>query len=316
MASTFLISESAVQDCIVAALVEYCLLERIRCRHSLPYSNQQGADPAKVCADMIASLSDGGFFILEVKASATFGQGALLNAFVPQQHRENQRLSAENNIPILYAFNTVPILAHCEIGAFSIHRTAHTLMQIGLARPQKISEKGKVLSDPVSLLDFLRMPPEARTAFQGGGKVSLAQAEWLASMSISAIRNNYLVVAFSNSGEMLALNSSALTALATQLREKSAEIEPAFPQTKGYQRLHKEIDEERAHLKKTRSTRSGKKDLAGEVEAERELSFDFTKRAPTSKPKPKPVLDAMKSLAANGIAKLAPMKSAKKKPEQ
>ncbi|HBZ06818.1 hypothetical protein [Massilia haematophila] len=220
--------ESAVQDAIVAALAEYCYAERLRFRHTLPYSNQQGFKPGRVCADMAAVLSNNTLLILEVKAAATSAEKTVLGAFkkVEHQWKSYRFFEKELKVPVHYAFNTVETLAHATPAPFSPFMCVQTLSEIGLAKPSAVSSDGKVAEVACNLFQYIRSDK-----LRGSEDAAIALLGFLT----APLSNSTLVLAFAPDSGITALSAAQLGVLQRQMLETPQQIDAnAFPAIAAY----------------------------------------------------------------------------------
>ncbi|WP_156116931.1 hypothetical protein [Massilia sp. 9096] len=217
--------ESAVQDAIVVALAEYCYSERLRFRHTLPYANQQGFEPNKICADMVAILANSVLLVFEIKAALKFPPNAALASFKKDQREEYLFLEEELNVPVHYAFNTVQTLAHALPGPFSAMMCAQTLTEIGLALPSLLTDAGKVKQISYTLFEYLRKSLQLRN--QSGVTTPTApnMIERLALIMNTSLTNSIMVLAIAPDSSILSLDATALSDLKNDLDNISENID-------------------------------------------------------------------------------------------
>lgn len=262
--------ESAVQDAIVAALAEYCYAERLRFRHTLPYANQQGFKPGRVCADMAAVLSDGVLLILEIKAATLDARCHKLNAFKDDQENQlkhYQHFEKKLKIPVHYAFNLVDTLAQTQPGKFSPFTCIQTLTEIGLAHPRAVNASGEVKTVAYTLFQYLR---KVEPDLHGLAGTSVGSDKEVAIMGLldlfqAPISNSVFVLAFSADAGVLALDAAQL--------QKLHQLMHSAPQTIDSNKFPK-IAKYLADFNTAQSQQSGVKDKKAET-SEMETSMDF-----------------------------------------
>lgn len=241
--------ESAVQDAIVSALAEYCYAEKLRFRHTLPYSNQQGFDPKKVCADIAAVLANAKILILEIKAASKVLPLPTLASFNEDQWKECKQFEVLH-VPLHYAFNTVANLAHAGPAPFSPFMCVQTLTEIGLAKPSDVTKEGNVEKVVCNLFQYLRSSqPNLNGA---GGKVGkeTAALEVLRLLE-NPLSNSALVLAFAADASVLTLTAPQLQQLHLHMLEVKQEIDKQkFPAIAQYMAL---VEESRERKKAKKS---------------------------------------------------------------
>lgn len=254
--------ESAVQDAIVAALAEYCYAERLRFRHTLPYANQQGFKPGRVCADMAAVLSDGVLLILEIKAATPDASHVKLSAFKDDQLRLYQYFEEELNIPVHYAFNLLETLAQAKPGRFSPFTCVQTLTEIGLADPSAVSASGEVKTLAYTLFEYLRavQPKLDSPAGTGSGPGKEVAAMNLLGLLQAPLSNSVFVLAFSADEGILALDAAQLQELHQHMHSAPQTIDSnKFPKIAKYLADFNAAQSQQSNVKKKKADTSGKK---------------------------------------------------------
>jgi hypothetical protein len=254
MPNTLATGESAVQDAIVVALAEYCYAEHLRFRHTLPYSNQQGFNPTKLCADMVAILSDAILLVLEIKAANLTSSTRMLASFDDTQWREYQHFGKNLMVPVYYAFNHVETLAHALPGPFSAMMCAQTLGEIALALPSKVTNEGKVQKISCSLFQYLRKLRQTQTQ-SGAGSPSHAgttprgviDAERLSALIDGNFSNSTLVLAVAPDSSIVTLSAAQLMQLKEQLQKIDTDIDKNnYPALAEYMKLARKKRDDKA----------------------------------------------------------------------
>jgi hypothetical protein len=202
--------ESPVQDAIVAALSEYCYGKRLRFRHTLPYSNQQGFKPNDVCGDLIAAFGEVRLFAIEIKAATLHAGRHQLQSFKDDQLKNYADLKTSYGLPIFYAYNAVETLSQNKPGGFCPFRCVSTLSEVHLAQPDDVDNKGIVGKRISTLLEYL----QDEDATRSGGDKLLARILQLQTAEIS---NSILVIAFGKDKGMFNLNIDEIRSLADQM---------------------------------------------------------------------------------------------------
>jgi hypothetical protein len=129
--------EGAVQAAVVGALTAYCRDEKKHFVFRTPYSNQQGDEMRRYCADIVGVLGQSLIILLELKYLNTLtGQ---LPRFDLEQFKEISKL-AQLGLPIGYAYNNVEELEYHNPMQDEDWPTK-TLLQISRSNPNELPDE-------------------------------------------------------------------------------------------------------------------------------------------------------------------------------
>lgn len=148
--TTLPIKENDLQSAIVFALQSYATAKQITVQSSWKYSNQQGANLRKICADFATTLNHSAIFLAEVKVQHS---GALIK-FEKYQYDENLFFELAG-YPIYYVYNATshhPYWDHPQ----QLDWYELTLETTNYSPPSELPGKYPHISSHPNLLDWLK----------------------------------------------------------------------------------------------------------------------------------------------------------------